>query len=718
MKGSFCTGAWVKTVACLTTGLWLLYACKPKPSPDANTETAAAQQMDSLYKLSNSNMVAGRFETGIVPCRQGIALAEAHHNDTMLVKLYSNLELYYHYRKPPDRDSVAYYLQLLLKHAYRSGDKRILMFALGKKSGWFTTQSRYDSVIATSRQRLLLAKELGDEVITLETQMEIGYAYEQKGDDDTALQCYNSALDIYTSLKEQYGRDTVSKAVKKLSFLYAQLLDNFSDYFFRQKDYVKSLDYLKEREASLSPQRRAHNPGLFISMGDCFEMLGQPDSAMKYYRTALQHVEESWYFRRFYVIAGRKYGALLVKRGRVKEGESYLAQSLRSARESNEPQLVVDGRVALAESFARQRQWRIAQDTLFAAAELAKKINSKAALASVYRSLYEIYTQEKDYERALQYSNLFHAYADSITSAQQRQTVAEMDAKYQAFKKSQQIALLQKDNRIQQLQLTAARRLKLFYISGGIVSLVLLGAFYYYRQQQQRRRLQRMKAELETKALRAQMNPHFIFNSLNAIQELVMTENYTASCEYLSRFSKLMRMVLEASEKNFHPLRAEIEITRLYIELESLRFRHLFRYSIRLPEAIDADSISFPSLLLQPFVENAIWHGLLQKEGVKELEVTFSEKENRLTCAISDNGIGREKAQLIKMRKLGAHQSGSKGIPATRERLEILKAAGECSGDISISDRLDDDGHVAGTLVEITIVFNENSNHDQDTYHR
>ncbi|MGC4235681.1 MAG: histidine kinase, partial [Niabella sp.] len=223
---------------------------------------------------------------------------------------------------------------------------------------------------------------------------------------------------------------------------------------------------------------------------------------------------------------------------------------------------------------------------------------------------------------------------------------------------------------------------------------------------------------LKEKALRAQMNPHFIFNSLNAIQELVITENYAESYEYLSKFSKLMRMVLQASEKNFHLLSTEIEIIRLYIELESLRFRHLFRFRIQLPEHIDAENISFPSLLLQPFVENAIWHGLLQKDGVKELEITFSEKENQLICAISDNGIGREKARLIKQKKLGAHRSESKGIQMARERLQLLKLTGECSGDIHIGDRLDTDGGVAGTLVEITIVFNEKQHYDQDTYHR
>jgi LytS/YehU family sensor histidine kinase len=215
-------------------------------------------------------------------------------------------------------------------------------------------------------------------------------------------------------------------------------------------------------------------------------------------------------------------------------------------------------------------------------------------------------------------------------------------------------------------------------------------------------------SSLKEQALRSQMNPHFIFNSLNAIQELIVTENYTASFEYLSKFSKLLRHVLHASEKNLLPLSKEIEITRLYIELEGLRFKNLFKYNISVSDEIDVENTPFPTLLLQPFVENAIWHGLLPKDGIKKLDIAFVEKENSLVCTIKDNGIGRQIAQMIKQKKLGAHNSESRGIQMTTQRLETLQLIGEASGSINISDIREPDGRVGGTMVEIIIISNEN----------
>ncbi|MGC4013211.1 MAG: sensor histidine kinase [Luteolibacter sp.] len=132
-------------------------------------------------------------------------------------------------------------------------------------------------------------------------------------------------------------------------------------------------------------------------------------------------------------------------------------------------------------------------------------------------------------------------------------------------------------------------------------------------------------AELKGQALRAQMNPHFIFNSLNAIQELIVTENHDASYQYLSKFSKLLRIVLNMSERNFSSLHTEIELCRLYLELESLRFKHSFYYRIDTGK-IDTEVTLFPTLLVQPFIENAIWHGLMHKEGEKTLLVKFEER--------------------------------------------------------------------------------------------
>lgn len=209
--------------------------------------------------------------------------------------------------------------------------------------------------------------------------------------------------------------------------------------------------------------------------------------------------------------------------------------------------------------------------------------------------------------------------------------------------------------------------------------------------------------ELKEQALRSQMKPHFIFNCLNAIQELIVTEDYTQSYQYLAKFSALMRLVLHASEKNIHSLEKEIEINRLYLELESLRFKNLFRFDIRVSPRIDAESTLFPTLLLQPFIENAIWHGLMQKEGLKHLDISFLENGEQLYCSIVDNGIGLKKAEAIRASKLGKHHAEAKGIKLAEQRLEALKLAGIGEGSIRITDKLDTDGTVIGTVVIIVL---------------
>lgn len=216
-------------------------------------------------------------------------------------------------------------------------------------------------------------------------------------------------------------------------------------------------------------------------------------------------------------------------------------------------------------------------------------------------------------------------------------------------------------------------------------------------------------ATLKEQALRAQMNPHFIFNSLNAIQELIITEDYTASYTYLAKFSKLLRMVLDLSEKNMVPLESEIELNRLYIELESLRFKHSFHYAITVDKKIDTNTTMFPTMLLQPLIENAIWHGLMQKNGEKQLLVHFREKESVLVCIIKDNGIGRQKAAEIKLNKIGSAHFSSKGISLVRERMETLRMTGMQQARIEVTDLYDKDGNATGTQIELFISSPENN---------
>ncbi len=247
-----------------------------------------------------------------------------------------------------------------------------------------------------------------------------------------------------------------------------------------------------------------------------------------------------------------------------------------------------------------------------------------------------------------------------------------------------------------------------------VIALAAALVFFLFRRRvaaiRTKAAIRQQMAELEGKALRAQMNPHFIFNSLNAIQELIVTENYNASYQYLSKFSKLLRLVLNNSEKNFIPLGDEIEMNQLYLELESLRFKQSFHYTIHTSDDTDTETTLFPSLLLQPFIENAIWHGLMHQEGEKKLSISFSTRDDILSCIIEDNGIGREKAAEIKAQKLGSHHFASKGTELAQQRVQVLRQTGLTATSIETKDICDTDGSVKGTRVEIKIPLNKTVN--------
>jgi putative methionine-R-sulfoxide reductase with GAF domain/ligand-binding sensor domain-containing protein/anti-sigma regulatory factor (Ser/Thr protein kinase) len=208
--------------------------------------------------------------------------------------------------------------------------------------------------------------------------------------------------------------------------------------------------------------------------------------------------------------------------------------------------------------------------------------------------------------------------------------------------------------------------------------------------------------ESRLQSLRLQMNPHFLFNALNSIQQMILANEEMVATRYLSRFSKLLRTILVHSDKEMVTLKEELEILNLYIELESVRFKESFRYKIECDEEIDKEEVKVPTLLMQPFVENAIWHGLMHKEGDRQLKIRFSESDDRLYCVIEDNGIGREKAKEVKIANGKAKDHVSKGIQVSMERLKSMKDGYGETGQLVITDLVDDRGEACGTRVEIS----------------
>lgn len=207
--------------------------------------------------------------------------------------------------------------------------------------------------------------------------------------------------------------------------------------------------------------------------------------------------------------------------------------------------------------------------------------------------------------------------------------------------------------------------------------------------------------ESRLQSLRLQMNPHFLFNALNSVQQMILASEDMVATKYLSRFSKLLRTILVHSDKETISLKEELDILNLYVELESIRFKGSFDYQISCDEDIDTDEIKIPTLLVQPFVENAIWHGLMHKEGERFLKISFIEEDDFIKCTIEDNGIGRKKAAEMKMAMGQEKKHASKGIEVSRERLKALRSKSGVEGNITITDLQDQNGVGCGTKVEI-----------------
>ena len=245
-----------------------------------------------------------------------------------------------------------------------------------------------------------------------------------------------------------------------------------------------------------------------------------------------------------------------------------------------------------------------------------------------------------------------------------------------------------------------------------IIIIILIYAFMRWRIQQKFRlqlqqsekerqlaELKQKSTELEMQALRAQMNPHFIFNSLNSINRFILQNNRTQASEYLTKFSKLVRMILQNSQASLISLESELESLGLYLEMEALRFNYHFDYKISVPKDLDIEILKVPPLIIQPYVENAIWHGLMHKEEKGQLNIDISEEKGHLYFKITDNGIGRKKASELASKSATKHKS--MGLRITAHRIAIMQNSNGMESPVKINDLAEPDGTAAGTEVII-----------------
>jgi ligand-binding sensor domain-containing protein len=240
------------------------------------------------------------------------------------------------------------------------------------------------------------------------------------------------------------------------------------------------------------------------------------------------------------------------------------------------------------------------------------------------------------------------------------------------------------------------------------VATIILSVYLFYRrriaiirkEEGKKTAFNKQLAQIEMKALKAQMNPHFIFNCMNSINSYILENDKKKASDYLTKFSTLIRLILENSDKQKINLADELAMLETYIQLEQNRLDNKFDYHIHIDPSIKTTSFEIPSLILQPFVENAIWHGLIYKEG-GIINISIKKLSNQLICIIEDNGVGRTKAELLKQQQSVKHHS--MGMKVTEDRLRILNQLNLERPSVNITDLFTEINEPCGTRVEIVI---------------
>ena len=517
----------------------------------------------------------------------------------------------------------------------------------------------------------------------------LGAAYRGNEAIKAALDYHQEALKLAESI-EQPSLDvqrSINTAISGIGVIY-QTLEQYDlaiDYFKRSLDYDEKLQ---------------NNEGLALNyrlIGECLEATGELEESLNYYNTSLD-INKTVGSERINIVSTYGIAHVYIHQDKLPEALELLESILPAAEKMGDQEILSAVYIHMGWVLRRLKQYDQALGYLTRAREISAEYQLLGNNFQANTFLHDLYKDMGQYERALEYYREADGVRRAISNDRNRRYVYDVISRAESEKRSNQLEMLAKENEIVKLRLR--RNKNTLLVSALLLSLFTLILYILYRQYQLKS--DKKMLTLEQSMLRSQMNPHFLFNSLNSIKLYIINNQTNNAVHYLNKFSKLVRKILEASSLKEIPLAEELETVELYMNIENIRFSNEIQFDIEIDEDIDPHLIRIPSLILQPFLENALWHGLSSKEGEKVVSLHISNgQEGIIEISISDNGIGREEAERLKERKVLKRKSV--GIDITRERLDNFSKDYQNSFDVKIIDLFNGSGKAAGTKVVLQI---------------
>ena len=568
----------------------------------------------------------------------------------------------------------------------------------------------------------------------------IAYAYEQADSLERAIDYYQQSVKTARSME-----DTMLMA--RSQFNLGTVYTNQGYYENALEHLIKSLNYLElYNNNHPSVNNDKHLSFIANNIGIVFNRMGDSKKAMEYYQYSLKTRRN---LRDSLGIANmlNNIGLLYAKRNRLDTAKACYDEAISIEQRFGDSASLAETVLNYWEIMIRKRNYARAAaffDTvktflpflktgstivamnnialvwlsldqpvkaypyILSAINLANKNKVIAHLSDSYMRLSDYYAKKLNFAKAYEYQKKYIKIKDSVMNAEVATKLAQMQARYETQKKEKRIAILEKDKQVTRAEADKQRTMKLIYLATSLVILLLAGFVILEirnRAKQKQHHLEKRNLENEQKLLRAQMNPHFIFNSLNTVQGYISANNSFVAMRFLSKFGQLLRDILENSRKSLISLENELKTLELYIDMERQRANNAFDYTLEVDNAIDPGNVAIPPLIIQPFVENAIKHGLKTKSGKGSLKVMIKKRTNHLEIEIIDNGIGRQKA--AKLSKASAKHHQSLGMKLTADRLKNTGKALGGSASYRVIDIISDEGEPKGTRVLLTIPIAE-----------
>jgi len=587
-------------------------------------------------------------------------------------------------------------------------------------------KSDYSTALKYFHASLNFAVEINDPDLLSESNSEIAIVLKNQGKIDEALPYYQSALEY-----ARMGTDTswmasclvnLGNAYKEKRYLIISLgyyldalktlesLDHFrrisacyqniGEVYSLQNDYDKALSYYKKAQ-QLSSQEgdKMREASCLMNIGYVQAVSGKYQEARKHYDLALEYFKESGYTHEMddcYILIGDSW----LGEGNAQQAVLFFTEAEKISRQEEDKRKLAEIYCRMGEAFLLQGKSRKAIQYCKRCLEIAKETDFLEIERKTYKILSEIYEQSGELSIAFDYFKEYSRLKDSIFNEHKYSALAELEIKYETEKKEQQLALYSEQAEVQRLKITQRNRM-LIAIAAVLLLLLVLS---YLLIRQNRLRARQKAVELEQKLLRSQMNPHFIFNSLIAIQSFIYSKDALQAGDYLAKFAELVRHTLQSSRTELISLEKEIEMMKVYLDLQKLRFEEHFEYKLEVDDQLEVEDLYIPPMFAQPFIENAIEHGLRHRGPCGLVRIRYSMKEQDvLQIKVTDNGIGREASAGL------GEKSGHKsmGIAITEERLGVLSKKYNRKFTMQTRDLKDDEGSNAGFEVQIDVPVRE-----------